>query len=118
MIQPRYSSAITTNNRLLQAKVRVRNRASVTRRRDRCKNSVDSKTCRKAAPRPSPRSTWYRCGPTCEGRHFRLDEADTCCAPGYVGVTIANRTADQPAFVIIAHESPLHKKLGVYEVRN
>jgi len=35
-----------------------------------------------------------------------------------VAVTIANRTADQPAFVIIAHESPLHKKLGVYEVRN
>jgi hypothetical protein len=32
-------------------------------------------------------------------------------------VTLTNLPADQPAFVFIADESPLHRKLGVYEVR-
>jgi gentisate 1,2-dioxygenase len=53
---------------------------------------------------------------TC-GKTFGLVEADTCCAPGYELVTLSNRSADQPAFVFIADESPLHRKLGVYEVR-
>ena len=53
---------------------------------------------------------------TC-GKTFGLVEADTCCAPGYEPVTLKNRSADQPAFVFIADESPLHRKLGVYEVR-
>lgn len=53
---------------------------------------------------------------TC-GKTFGLVEADTCCAPGYEAVTLANRSADQPAFVFIADESPLHRKLGVYETR-
>ncbi|NMG73460.1 cupin domain-containing protein [Aromatoleum diolicum] len=48
---------------------------------------------------------------------FTLAEADTCCAPGYTPVTLKNRSADKPAFVFIADETPLHKKLGVYEVR-
>lgn len=48
---------------------------------------------------------------------FKLSPADTCCAPGYTPVTLTNRSADQPAFVFVADESPLHKKLGVYEVR-
>ena len=48
---------------------------------------------------------------------FGLVEADTCCAPGYEPVTLSNRSADQPAFVFIADESPLHRKLGVYETR-
>ncbi len=52
-----------------------------------------------------------------DGTRFSLAEADTCCAPGYTPVTLKNRSADQPAFVFIADESPLHKKLGVYEVR-
>ncbi len=50
-------------------------------------------------------------------QRFALGEADTCCAPGYTAVTLSNRSADQPAFVFIADESPLHRKLGVYENR-
>ena len=52
---------------------------------------------------------------TC-GKTFGLVEADTCCAPGYEPVTLKNRQ-DKPSFVFIADESPLHRKLGVYEVR-
>ncbi len=51
------------------------------------------------------------------GQTFTLAEADTCCAPGYTAVTLKNLSADQPAFVFMADESPLHRKLGVYEVR-
>ena len=50
-------------------------------------------------------------------RRFALAEADTCCAPGYEAVTLTNRLADRPSFVFIADESPLHRKLGVYETR-
>jgi gentisate 1,2-dioxygenase len=53
---------------------------------------------------------------TC-GKTFGLVEADTCCAPGYEPVTLINRQADQPSFVFMADESPLHRKLGVYETR-
>ncbi len=48
---------------------------------------------------------------------FSLAEADTCCAPGYTPVSLANRSADTPAFVFVADEAPLHKKLGLHEVR-
>jgi gentisate 1,2-dioxygenase len=48
---------------------------------------------------------------------FTLAEADTCCAPGYTAVTLANRSADAPAFLFVADESPLHRKLGVFENR-
>jgi gentisate 1,2-dioxygenase len=48
---------------------------------------------------------------------FTLLEADTCCAPGYEAVTLTNLQADKPAFIFIADESPLHRKLGVYENR-
>jgi gentisate 1,2-dioxygenase len=48
---------------------------------------------------------------------FTLNEADTCCAPGYEAVTLTNLNANHPAFVFIADESPLHRKLGVYENR-
>jgi gentisate 1,2-dioxygenase len=50
-------------------------------------------------------------------KRFALVEADTCCTPGYEPVTLTNRSAGQPAFVFIADESPLHRKLGVYETR-
>jgi gentisate 1,2-dioxygenase len=46
---------------------------------------------------------------------FSMMEADTCCAPGYEAVTLTNLRADLPSFVFIADESPLHRKLGVYE---
>lgn len=53
-----------------------------------------------------------------EDQAFTLDEADTCCIPGYVPVTLTNCSKGQPAFVFIADDAPLQKKLGVYEVRN
>lgn len=53
-----------------------------------------------------------------DGSDFNLDEADTCCAPGYSQVVLHNRSDEQPAFLFIADESPLHRKLGVYEVRS
>jgi gentisate 1,2-dioxygenase len=49
---------------------------------------------------------------------FALFEADTCCTPGYEAVTLGNQSTTEPAFLFIADESPLHRKLGVYEVRN
>ena len=52
-----------------------------------------------------------------EQQSFRLAEADTCCAPGYAAVTLGNPSSDTPAFLFIADETPLHRKLGVYEVR-
>jgi gentisate 1,2-dioxygenase len=48
---------------------------------------------------------------------FRLAQADTCCAPGFAAVTLRNLAADRPAFLFIADETPLHRKLGVYEQR-
>jgi len=48
---------------------------------------------------------------------FTLAEADTCCAPGYTPVELHNRAADRPSFLFIADETPLHRKLGVFEVR-
>ena len=53
-----------------------------------------------------------------EGHQFNLSEADTCCIPGYTPVTLSNRSSDLPAFIFIADDAPLQKKLGVYEVRN
>ena len=50
-------------------------------------------------------------------QRFALDEADTCCAPGYTPVTLANRSRTAPACLFIADESPLHRKLGVLETR-
>ncbi|MBK9134181.1 MAG: cupin domain-containing protein [Betaproteobacteria bacterium] len=51
------------------------------------------------------------------GKSFTLAEADTCCAPGYEAVVLRNRSSSAPAFVFVADEAPLHRKLGVYEVR-
>ena len=47
---------------------------------------------------------------------FSLVEADTCCAPGYAAVSLHN-AALRPAFLFIADEAPLHRKLGIHEVR-
>jgi gentisate 1,2-dioxygenase len=52
-----------------------------------------------------------------EEQNFLLAEADTCCAPGYTSVTLANASTTQAAFLFIADETPLHQKLGVYETR-
>ena len=53
-----------------------------------------------------------------EDQRFVLAEADTCCAPGYTTVSLRNRSADTPAFLVIADEAPLHRKLGVFESRD
>lgn len=53
-----------------------------------------------------------------EDQTFTLAEADTCCAPGYTAVTLSNHAAAAPAFLFIADETPLHTKLGVFEVRD
>ena len=52
-----------------------------------------------------------------EASSFSLAQADTCCAPGFSAVTLHNRKTDAPAFFFMADETPLHRKLGVYEVR-
>ena len=52
-----------------------------------------------------------------EGRRFDMAEADTCCAPGYTPITLCNRHLAEPAFLFMADEAPLHRKLGVYETR-
>ena len=54
---------------------------------------------------------------TVQDQAFTLLEADTCCAPGYSAVSLRNASSDQPAFIFIADESPLHRKLGVFENR-
>ena len=53
-----------------------------------------------------------------EDHNFTLAEADTCCAPGYTVVTLRNGLVDKPSFIFIADETPLHKKLGVFETRD
>lgn len=51
------------------------------------------------------------------GQQFCLQEADTCCVPGYGAVTLTNPSGEQSAFIFIADDAPLQKQLGVYEVR-
>ena len=48
---------------------------------------------------------------------FKMVEADTCCAPGYTAITLSNASGTAPAFLFMTDESPLHRKLGVYENR-
>ena len=50
-------------------------------------------------------------------QQFRLAESDTCCAPGFSAVTLSNNASDTPAFLFMADETPLHRKLGVFEMR-
>lgn len=52
-----------------------------------------------------------------DGHTLTLAEADTCAVPGYTPVVLKNRSATEPAFLFMADEAPLHRKLGVYEVR-
>lgn len=53
-----------------------------------------------------------------EDRAFTLAEADTCCAPGFTSVTLRNRAAGAPSFLFLADETPLHRKLGIFEQRD
>lgn len=53
-----------------------------------------------------------------DGHLMSLVQADTCCAPGYTHVTLTNLLVDSPTFIFITDETPLHKKLGVFENRS
>jgi gentisate 1,2-dioxygenase len=46
-----------------------------------------------------------------------FEHADTFCAPGLATVRLANRSQKAPAYLVMADESPLQRKLGVYEQR-
>lgn len=50
------------------------------------------------------------------GTELSFDSADTFCAPGFAHVTLANASSEKPLYVIVADESPVHRKLGVFEV--
>jgi gentisate 1,2-dioxygenase len=52
-----------------------------------------------------------------QDQRFALATADTCCAPGYCAVTLTNASPRAPSFLFIADETPLHRKLGVFETR-
>jgi gentisate 1,2-dioxygenase len=73
-----------------------------------------------ALPARSPASVFHVIEGAAEaaidGLSLALAEADTCCAPGCTPVVLRNPQRDTPSFVFIADESPLHRKLGVYEV--
>lgn len=43
--------------------------------------------------------------------------ADTFCAPGLATIRLANRSSRAAAYLVMADESPLQRKLGVYEQR-
>ncbi|MBL8286497.1 MAG: cupin domain-containing protein [Rubrivivax sp.] len=74
-----------------------------------------------ALPARSPASVFHAIEGSVEvqvmAERFTLAEADTCCAPGYEAVTLRNRSPSAAAFVFVADEAPLHRKLGLYEVR-
>ena len=46
-----------------------------------------------------------------------FEQADTFCAPGLAGVRLSNRSSHAPAYLVMADESPLQRKLGIYEQR-
>jgi gentisate 1,2-dioxygenase len=51
-----------------------------------------------------------------ESNNYSLLQADTCCVPGYTPVTLKN-SLNQPTFLFMTDETPLHRKLGVFENR-
>jgi gentisate 1,2-dioxygenase len=51
------------------------------------------------------------------GTSLALTRADTFCVPNFGRVRLANRSSKKPLFLIEANESPVHRKLGLYEER-
>ena len=49
--------------------------------------------------------------------HYDWRERDTFCAPGFAAIALRNASPTAPAFLIVADESPVHRALGLYEVR-
>ena len=73
-------------------------------------------------PARSPAQVFYqiegRVEVMVESYNFDLAQADTCCVPGYTQTCLRNCSDAHAAYVFIADESPLHRKLGVYETRD
>jgi gentisate 1,2-dioxygenase len=53
-----------------------------------------------------------------DGVAMTLAPSDTVCAPGFAAVTMANRSSRHPWCLIGVDESPVHRKLGVFEWRD
>jgi gentisate 1,2-dioxygenase len=49
------------------------------------------------------------------GTSFDADEADVLAAPAHARVRVANRSAKTPAFLFRVDDSPLQRKIGIYE---
>jgi gentisate 1,2-dioxygenase len=54
---------------------------------------------------------------TVDATAIAFEHADTFCAPGLAAVRIVNRSSRAPLYLVTADESPLQRKLGVYEER-
>jgi gentisate 1,2-dioxygenase len=50
-----------------------------------------------------------------DGTTIAFEQGDTFCAPGFARVRLANASGDRPVYLIGADESPVHRKLGVFE---
>jgi gentisate 1,2-dioxygenase len=50
-------------------------------------------------------------------RTLDVVQGDTFCAPGLARIELGNGSARVPLCLIVADESPVHRKLGVYETR-
>ncbi|KQV94736.1 cupin domain-containing protein [Rhizobacter sp. Root1221] len=73
-------------------------------------------------PRRSPAAVFHVIEGAAElsaGDHLHaMQLADTCAVPGFCTVTLRNPSDRTPAFLFVADESPLHRKLGLYETRD
>jgi gentisate 1,2-dioxygenase len=54
---------------------------------------------------------------TVDATAVAFEQSDTFCAPGLAAVRLANRSSRAPLYLVTADESPLQRKLGVYEER-
>jgi gentisate 1,2-dioxygenase len=54
---------------------------------------------------------------TVDATSIAFEQADTFCAPGLATVRLANRSSCAPLYLVTADESPLQRKLGVFEER-
>ena len=46
-----------------------------------------------------------------------LTQSDTACVPGWTTLKLQNSSSKAPAFIAMADESPVHRKLGIFEQR-
>ena len=53
-----------------------------------------------------------------DGAAFAFEPGDTFCAPGFAAITLQNGSGERPVFMIGADESPVHRKMRVFEARD